>query len=296
MPAGRSAREGGQVESFERRRVVVTGGASGIGLGLAKVFVEDGADAVLIADIEPGAIERAVAELGALGAAQVHGVQTDVTDPDAVEALAEAAWAAMGGVDVVCLNAGVFAGRFSWETTLDDWDWVLGVNLRGVVHGIRSFVPRLIEAGTPSHVITTASIAGVVAAPASAVYCTSKFAALGLTEALHHDLGLAGAAHVGVSVICPAMVSTNIGHGDRNRPPALAEVTDTDASRLAAAGIDDAMDGGLDPHVGARHALEQVKAGRFYVTTHEGDIWERLVGNENDDRLAGRPPRFQMYE
>ncbi len=284
------------MDSFEGCRAVVTGGASGIGLGLASVLVEDGASAVTIGDIEAAALDPALARLGELGSAAGHGVRTDVTDPASVDALADAAWEAMGGVDVVCLNAGVFAGGFSWETTLDDWNWVLDVNLRGVIHGIRSFVPRLIEQGTPAHVVITASIAGVVASPASAVYCTSKFAAVGLAESLHHDLGLAGAPHVGVSVLCPAMVATNIGHGDRNRPAGLGPTTDTDASRLAAAGIDDAMGWGVDPHVGARHALEQVKAGRFYVTTHEGDIWERLVGNQNEDRLAGRAPRFQMYE
>lgn len=284
------------MQNFAGCRAVVTGGASGIGLGLATALVEDGAAGVVIADIEQGAIDAAVAELSAIGDARIVGIRTDVTDPAAVEALAAGAWDALGGIDVVCLNAGVFAGGYSWETTLDDWEWVLGVNLRGLVHGIRSFVPRLIEGGVPAQVITTASIAGIVASPASAVYCTSKFAAVGLTESLHHDLGLAGAPHVDVAVICPAMVSTNIGHGDRNRPAGLGDATDTAASQMAAQGIDDAMRDGLSPKVGARHALEQVKAGRFYVTTHAGDIWDRLVGNQNEDRLAGRPPRFQMYE
>ena len=284
------------MESFEGRRAVVTGGASGIGLGLATTFVEDGAAAVVIADIEQSAIDAAVADLSARGTATIIGIRTDVTDPTSVDALADQIGAELGGVDIVCLNAGVFAGGYSWETTLDDWNWVLGVNVHGLIHGVRTFVPRLIAAGTPAQVVITASIAGIVASPASAVYCTSKFAAVGLAESLQHDLGLAGAPHVDVAVICPAMVSTNIGHGDRNRPAALTEATDTDASRMAADGIDAAMQDGLDPRVGARHALEGVKAGRFYVTTHEGDIWERLVGNQNDDRLAGRPPRFQMYE
>ncbi|WP_421120585.1 SDR family NAD(P)-dependent oxidoreductase [Aquihabitans daechungensis] len=155
----------------------------------------------------------------------------------------------------MCLNAGVFAGGYSWETTLDDWDWVMGVNLRGMVHGIRSFVPRLIDAGQPSHVIGTASIAGVVASAASAVYCTSKFAAVGLMESLQHDLGLAGAAHVGTSVICPGMVATNIDHGDRNRPADLADATDTESSHLASDSIGQILgDGGLDPLVGPPRA------------------------------------------
>lgn len=284
------------MDAVEGAVAVVTGGASGIGRGLAASLLERGARAVVLADVEPGALEATVAELNALGHGEVVGVVTDVTDPASVDVLAAAVDQRFGGAQVVCLNAGVFAGGHAWETTDDDWDWVLGVNLRGVVNGVRSFVPRLIAAGRPAHVLVTASIAGVVAAPASAVYCTSKFAALGFAESLHHDLQLTGNGHVAVSAICPGMVATNIGAGDRNRPPELAEATRTEGSALAQAGIDDFMGRALDPVVGARHALDQALSGRFYVTTHEGDLWERLVANENDDRLAGRPPRFQMYE
>ena len=275
---------------------LVTGGASGIGRGLATALLERGAAGVVLADIEDGAREATVAELGSLGLGEVVGLPVDVTDPASVEALADEAWSRTGGLQVVCLNAGVFAGGAAWETTEADWDWVLGVNLRGVVNGLRAFVPRLIEAGRPAHVLVTASIAGVVAAPASAVYVTSKFAAVGLAESLHHDLVLGGHDHVAASVICPGMVSTNINQGERNRPAHLGEATATESSALAEAGIDEFMTRALDPVVGARHALDQALAGRFYTTTHEGDLWERLVGNENEDRLAGRPPRFQMYE
>jgi NAD(P)-dependent dehydrogenase (short-subunit alcohol dehydrogenase family) len=286
------------MESFSGARAVVTGGASGIGLGLATALLEDGAAQVVLADIEPEALSAAVATLAARGFGDVEAAVCDVTDPASVEALAAGTWTRLGGVEVVCLNAGVFAGGYSWEATLDDWDWVMGVNLRGMVNGVRSFLPRMIEANVPSHVIGTASIAGIVSSPASAVYCTSKFAAVGLMESLQHDLALAGAPHVATSVICPGMVNTNIDHGDRNRPARLANATKTDASNLAQLGIEDTFrqPGCLDPFVAARHALEQAKTGRFYVTTHEGDMWARLVGNQNDDRLAGRRPRFQMYE
>lgn len=284
------------MDDVEGAVAVVTGGASGIGRGLATSLLERGARAVVLADVEPEALDVTVGELGALGLGEVVGVVTDVTDPASVESLAAAVDERFGGAQVVCLNAGVFAGGHAWETTDDDWDWVLGVNLRGVVNGVRSFVPRLIAAGRPAHVLITASIAGVVAAPASAVYCTSKFAAVGFAESLHHDLQLTGNDHVAVSAICPGMVATNIGKGDRNRPTDLADVTRSDGAALAQAGIEDFMGRALDPVVGARHALDQALAGRFYATTHEGDLWERLVGNENEDRLAGRPPRFQMYE
>ena len=278
---------------------VITGGASGIGLGLATALLEDGARGVAVLDVEAAALDAAVAQLrSGFPDATVVGLTCDVADATAVEAAAAEAWDALGGAEVVCLNAGVFAGGAAWETTEADWDWVLGVNLRGVVNGVRAFVPRLIEAGAPGHVVITASIAGVVAAPASAVYCTSKFAAVGLAESLHHDLQLAGASHVAASVVCPGMVATNIDHGDRNRPASLGTATDTATSRLATEAIAETLGGpdALSPLEGARHALAQVKAGRFYATTHAGDLWERLVANENDDRLAGRPPRFQMYE
>lgn len=285
------------MDDFSGATAFVTGGASGIGRGLATALLEEGASHVVLADIEPDALDATVADLRGLGRGEVSGVRCDVTDPASVDQAADVAWERTGGVQVVCLNAGVFAGGYSWETTLDDWDWVLGVNLKGLVHGIRTFVPRLIDADRPSHVIGTASIAGVVSSPASAVYCTSKFAAVGLMESLHHDLGLAGAAHVGSSVLCPGMVATAIDHGDRNRPADLADATDTESSNLASDSISQILrEGGLDPLVGARHALAQVRAGRFYVTTHEGDLWDRLVANHNDDRLAGNPPRFQMYE
>ncbi len=277
-------------------RVVVTGGASGIGLGLAQVAIERGAAAVVLGDIEPTALERAGEHLDGGHRARVLTAAVDVTDPIAMDGLARRCDEELGGVDLVCLNAGVFSGGHAWEVTDDDWAWVLGVNLGGVANGIRSFVPSLIERGSPASVLITASIAGVVAAPVSAPYVTSKFAAVGLAEALHHDLELVGADHVGVSVLCPGMVSTNIGNGGRNRPADLPAATSTGASRLADAGIADAMESGVDPVEGARSVFDQLARGRFYVSTHPVRMWERLVGNENDDRLHGRAPRFQMYD
>lgn len=284
------------MDSFQGTSALITGGASGIGLGLATALLEEGAAHVVLADIEPGAIDASVAALGAKGLGEVSGVVCDVSDPTSVDAAAEEAWDRTGGLQVVGLNAGVFAGGWSWEATLDDWDWVLGVNLRGIIHGIRSFVPRLIDAGRPAHVLGTASIAGIVSAPASTVYCTSKFAAVGLMECLSHDLRTAGHTHVAASVICPGMVHTNIDQGERNRPADLAEATVTDASGLAQQAMAEALAIGMDPVEGARHALAQAKAGRFYVTTHSDEFWSRMVGNQNEDRLAGVPPRFQMFD
>ena len=283
------------METFEGTRALITGGASGIGLGLATALLERGAAAVALLDVDRDPLDAAVARLATDGA-QVLGIVADVTDQEAIDAAVTRAWDELGGLDVVCLNAGVFAGGRAWETTADDFEWVMSVNLRGVANGMRAVVPRLIAADGPSHVLVTASIAGVVAAPVSAPYVASKFAALGLTECLHHDLTLMGIDHVGVSAICPAMVSTNIGDSDRNRPAALPDATTGDAVDLAAAGIADAMATGLDPVVGARNVLDQVSAGRFYVSTHPVEVWERLTGAQNDDRLAGRAPRLQLFD
>lgn len=284
------------MEQVEGAVAVVTGAASGIGRGLATSLLERCAAAVVLADVEQDALDDAVAELSDVGAGAAVGVHTDVTDPASVAALADEAWDRFGGVQVVCLNAGIITPGRAWEVTDDDWDWVLDVNLRGVVNGIRSFVPRLIDAGAPAHVMVTASMAAVVAAPVSAAYVTSKFAALGLTESLHHDLAFVGAEHVDVSVICPGLVDTRISDGDRNRPAGRGDATDTKGAAIALAGMRDLMPKSLDPLVGARHALDQALGGRFYCTTHAGDMWERQVGAQNEDRLAGRPPRFQVYE
>ena len=284
------------MEHVEGTVAVVTGGASGIGRGLAVDLLERGASAVVLADVEETALEQTVDELSARGDGTVVGMPTDVTDPAAMAALADATWERFGGAQLVSLNAGVFAGGHAWEVTEADWDWVLGVNVRGVANGLRAFVPRLIDAGAPAHVLVTASMAALVAAPTSAVYVTSKFAALGLAESLHHDLAFTGAGHVAVSVICPGMVATGIAGSGRNRPSHLADGTDTDGSAMALGAMRDLLPNSLDAEVGARHALGQALSGRFYCTTHAGGMWERLVGIENDDRLAGRPPSFQTYD
>ena len=279
-------------------RAVVTGGASGIGFGLATALLEGGAVGVAIADIEQGPLDEAVAALRAeFDSAEVIGIRTDVSDSVSVEAMAAQAWEQFGGIEVLCANAGVFTGGYSWEVTDDDWDWVLGVNVRGIANSIRSFVPRMIAAGVPSRVIPTASVAGIVAAPVSALYCTSKFAAVGLSESLHHDLVLAGITNIDVSVICPGMVNTRIGDGDRNRPANLADATSTEAATFALESArTTVVEDGMDPLEGARHALGQALEGRFYVTTHKGDMWYRLVSNENEARISGKSPPFQMYE
>ena len=174
----------------------VTGGASGIGFGMAEALAGAGMK-VVIADIEANALEQAAAKLKSSGAA-VHAIQLDVTDRAAMESAAADAEEAFGAVDVVCNNAGVCWRGFMTDASYDDWDWVLGVNLGGVVNGIRTFVPRLIARGEGGHVVNTASMAGLMASPGNSVYCTSKFAVVGLSEGLRKELAPKG---IGVTVL-----------------------------------------------------------------------------------------------
>ena len=196
---------------------VVTGAASGIGYALAAALVDRGL-AVVLADVEQAALDAAVAELGGRG--RVTGVRTDVRSADEVQRLADAAVAEFGRVDVVCNVAGV-AGpwRPSWEQSPDDWRWILDVNLFGVIHGIRAFVPYLVARGR-GHVVNMASVAGVAPVPGggNGPYTASKHAVVGLSELLRAELdGIA--PDVGVTIVCPGRVATRLRESDRNRPP-----------------------------------------------------------------------------
>ena len=174
---------------------------------------------VVIADIEEPAINAAVTDLGAAGV-EVMGIRTDVSDGDSMDALGAAVTERFGGAHVICLNAGVGAGGPMGEVTTADWEWVLGVNLWGVIHGIRVFLPAL-EAQNEGHVVVTASVAGILSYPQMGPYNASKHAVLTMAETLHHELQAKGSA-VGVTALCPGLVNTNILDSDRNRPESLS--------------------------------------------------------------------------
>jgi NAD(P)-dependent dehydrogenase (short-subunit alcohol dehydrogenase family) len=206
------------VKDLRDRTAVITGGASGIGRAMAGRFAAEGMKIVL-ADVEAEALDRAVEELRGRGAAAV-GVRADVSRAGDVEAIAAEAERAFGPVHVLCNNAGVAAGGPLWKLSEADWAWVLGVNLWGVVHGIRAFVPRMIEHGGEGHVVNTASVAGLAAGPWFGPYCASKHAVVAISETLHHELALTGSA-IKVSVLCPGFVKTRIAESHRNRPADL---------------------------------------------------------------------------
>jgi NAD(P)-dependent dehydrogenase (short-subunit alcohol dehydrogenase family) len=276
------------LQDLEGRVAVVTGGASGIGLALARRFASERMRVVL-GDVEQPALEKAVAELQE-GGADALGVPTDVTDPEQVEELARAAERRFGAVHVACNNAGVGAGGLSWEAPLETWQWVIGVNLWGVVHGISAFVPRIIEQ-SEGHVVNTASVAGLVAAPFMGPYNASKHAVVAISETLHHELALM-APHVKVSVLCPAWVNTRIGESERNRPAALAVASGEQESVMQSA-LAGFLANGLDPAAVADRVLDAVRSDRFWILTHDKeDAWMDAVRGRARSVEEGTNPGF----
>jgi len=263
---------------------VVTGAGSGIGRELALACAREGM-AVMLADIDEPGMRESVAMIAPSGV-RVAWMRCDVAKPQEVEALAERSWKELGEVRLLFNNAGVAVAGPVWTATLEDWKWTLDINLMGVVHGVRSFVPRMIAQGGECHVVNTASVAGLVDIPGSAVYCVSKHGVVALSECLFHDLRVAR-AKVGVSVLCPAYVNTGIGDSARHRPSELA------ASNPLSAPYEEAVRqalqrGRLTAADVANTTLDAVKNGRFYILTHEkikGAIEARM-----HDILDGRLP------
>ena len=271
------------------RIAVVTGGAAGIGLGLARAFAGAGARVVL-ADIEQGALDEAVALLRSDGHA-VLGIRTDVSDHGSVDALAQRVIAECGGVDILCNNAGVAPDRRPgavWEIPLEDWKWGLDVNLMGIVHGIRSFVPILLKQDRPAHVVNTVSIMGLISGSVSPVYCTTKFAALRVTESLYASLGERG-SKIGVSVLCPGIVQTQLHRTERNRPEALRHggITPVGALNMPA---DVLRSQAMTPDEVGQITVDAVRENRFYVLT--SDFFDAAIRARTQDILARRNPVF----
>jgi len=256
------------------RVAVVTGAASGIGLGLCRTAARAGMRVVL-ADIEVPALEAAAGEIEALGA-ETLAVPTDVSDAAAVEALAAAAFDRFGAAHLVCLNAGVFQAGVSWQRTEADWRWVLGVNLWGPIHGVRAFMPRLVEQGEPAHVVITSSMAGLLTVAYSGPYVVSKFAAAALAECVAHDVRAEGLDHIGVSCLVPGSVDTRIGWSDRNRPDeAPSEATAADHHFVAETLRQMTSTQGRHPDEAAEMVFAGVRAGQFWIPTT--DSYEALL-------------------
>ncbi|SAK77718.1 oxidoreductase [Caballeronia hypogeia] len=256
------------MDRFEGKVAVITGAGSGFGREFALKGAALGTKLVL-ADLDAAALATTVDAVRAQGCDAI-GVTTDVSDHVQVDALARAALDAFGGVHLLFNNAGVGAGGFVWENSANDWQWVFGVNVMGVAHGLRAFVPIMLEQREPAHIVNTASVAGLLAAPAMGVYNASKHAVVALTETLYNDLRLAGASTIGVSLLCPAFVPTGIADAERARPGTLANEAPLSASqKLAARQLTRAVEGGkLSAREVAELTFDAVREGRFYVITH----------------------------
>ncbi len=279
------------MKTLKGKVAVVTGGASGLGRAMALHFAREGMH-VAIADIEQENIDKVVGELKTLGINAI-GARTDVSKSGEVDALAKRVVAELGGVHVVCNNAGVSPLGLAWENTLADWQWMLGVNLWGVIHGVRAFTPILL-AQDEGHIVNTASVAGLINPPNSAMYNVTKHAVVALTETLHHDLG-ERKSNVGCSLLCPAYVPTGIADSERNRPPELANppMEKSPAQIAKEAMLQKAVRSGrlTADDIGAA-VLAAVKEDRFYILTHpkiNGAIRARM-----EDILEGRQPRNPM--
>jgi NAD(P)-dependent dehydrogenase (short-subunit alcohol dehydrogenase family) len=280
------------MDSFRGRVAVVTGGASGIGRALAEAFAAEGARLVL-ADVEAEPLARAARELHARGA-EVLTVQADVSQAPDVEALAAKTLDAFGAVHILCNNAGVAVGKTTWEHTVADWEWVLGVNLWGVIHGIRTFVPIMLAQESEGHIVNTASVAGLLVSGFKPSYDVSKFGVVALSESLYRELA-AIQANVKVSVLCPGLVKTQIMASGRNRPGR----PENDAAVEAAGHRPEAMaymmrlgrgiaTQGSPPAFVAGTVLEAIRAERFYILPH--DEFDDQIRERMESILARENP------
>ncbi|MBC8195926.1 MAG: SDR family NAD(P)-dependent oxidoreductase [Acidimicrobiia bacterium] len=270
------------MQELEGRVAVVTGAASGIGLAMTEAFVAQGMK-VVMADVEEDALSAQATRLESSGA-PVLGVLCDVTDPVAVQALADATIDNFGGVHLLCNNAGIGPSGPMLETTPTEWQWLIGVNVLGVAYGVTTFAPLMVEAGE-GHIVNTASQAGLMTTVRLGMYCASKHAVVGLSESLYRELE---DTPVGVSCLCPELVLTNIFASERNRPtwveaggPEAALSPDPEILEYLATR-------GIDPSNVADEVVDAVKADRFWVFTHDVTLPQAM--RRFEDLQAGRNP------
>lgn len=281
------------MEDLRNKVAVITGGAEGIGRAIAQRAAREGMKLVL-ADINADSLAATVAELVGQGAEAI-GIPADVSNFDEVEALANAAFTRFHRVHLLVNNAGVALCKPAWEVSVEDWDWVLGVNLHGVIHGLQAFVPRMISDGEEGHIINTSSAAGLLATPGFAAYSVSKHGVVALSEVLHHDLALRE-SRLKVSVLCPAWVKTRIAQSERNREDAERSDLKTfdPVSMKIAAAVLQATASGIEPDRVAEAVFEAIASDRFYILTHPDT--KAGVKVRMEDILQGRNPTLLSFD
>ncbi|RYF39955.1 MAG: SDR family oxidoreductase, partial [Comamonadaceae bacterium] len=259
------------IDDFKGKTAVLTGAGSGFGLECARIGARLGMNLVLV-DVQQDALDRAEAEMTAAGA-PVLARKVDVASASAMEALAADAFARFGAPHLVFNNAGVGCGGLVWENTVQDWEWVLGVNVWGVIHGVRLFTPMMLEAAKKDpawqgHIVNTASMAGLLTPPNMGIYNVSKHAVVSLTETLYQDLRLV-TDQIGASVLCPYFVPTGISQSQRNRPGELAAAAPTQSQLIGQAMSDKAVGSGkVTAAEVAQKVFDAVAADRFYIFSH----------------------------
>jgi NAD(P)-dependent dehydrogenase (short-subunit alcohol dehydrogenase family) len=277
------------MKNLKGKVAAVTGAASGLGRSMALAFAAEGMD-VALADVDQANLSLVEDAVQAKGVRAIT-LRVDVSQAEQVEALRDHALTRLGAVHIVCNNAGVSPLGAAWENTLADWQWILGVNLWGVIHGVRAFTPYLI-AQNEGHIVNTASVSGLISPPGSAAYNATKHAVVALSESLHHDLRERNSA-VGVSVLCPAYVPTGIVDSERSRPQDLPKSEKSKETLAREAMLRKAVTSGkVSADQVAQAVVAAVKEERFYVLTHpriKGAIQARL-----EDILEGRAPRNPM--
>lgn len=277
------------MKDFQDKVAVVTGAASGIGRALAEKSAQEGMKVVL-ADVEESALKQTEEELKASGA-QVLAVRTDVSQADEVEVLAQKTFDTYGAVHLLFNNAGVGAGTTIWESSLADWQWVLGVNLWGVIHGIHFFVPRMLAQDTEGHIVNTASSAGLISHSGLGIYKVSKHGVVTLSETMALELAARG-AKLKASVLCPEWVNTRIINAERNRPQALQSALEEQHMSPEMAAMVQAMrqliQAGLPPSQVAEMVFDAIRQEKFYILTHP--TTKQAVQLRMEDILQERMP------
>jgi NAD(P)-dependent dehydrogenase (short-subunit alcohol dehydrogenase family) len=270
---------------YQGKVAVVTGGGSGIGRSLAHAFARRGARVVL-ADIEKPALDAVANELERAGG-EVLALRVDVADSRQVAHLAEAAYEAFGAVHVLCNNAGIAVGGRIKDVSLEEWDWVLRVNLYGVIHGLHAFLPHMLASGEPGHVVNTASLAGLASAAGLSPYSASKYAVVAISEALAQECA---GTNVGVSVLCPGWVKTRIAETDRHAGPNIPPRPATAEGEQIQALIRGFIATGLDPDRVAQRVIEGIERKDLYILPNPDVLWD-AVRARFDAVLAAGPKR-----